>query len=66
MTSQPTDDQLARQLMNLATDAHLSGNAMAHRTLSLAAVRLLELTRHWHPSMQVSNGVTATDWETGR
>ena len=61
-----TDEQLAKQLMNLATDAHLSGNALAHRTLSLAAVRLMELARVWHPSMQASAGVTATDWETGR
>ena len=62
----PTDEQLAKRLMNLATDAHLSGNAMAHRTLSLAAVRLMELSRTWHPSMQVSQGVNAEDWETGR
>lgn len=61
-----TDEQLAKRLMNLATDAHLSGNALAHRTLSLAAVRLMELSRAWHPSMKVSSGVTAEDWETGR
>lgn len=52
--------------MNMATDAHLSGDYVAHHWLSQAAARLLELSRHWHPSMQVSDGVNIGEWDTGR
>ena len=61
-----SDDQLAKRLMNMATDAHLSGDYVAHHWLSQAAARLLELSRHWHPSMQVSDGVNIGEWDTGR
>jgi hypothetical protein len=39
-----TDKELSRELRNLATDAHLSGNSAAHRVLALAAIRLEELS----------------------
>lgn len=61
-----SDQQLAKGLLNLATDAHLSGNYLAHLTLSQAAARLMELSAVWHPSMKVSDGVNVGDWETGR
>ena len=64
-----TDQQLAKRLQNLATDAHLSGDYIRHLWLSSAAARLLELSHiasAWHPSMGVSNGVTIGEWETGR
>lgn len=61
-----SDDQLVKRLLNLATDAHLSGNYIAHQWLSEAAARLMELSRVWHPSMGVSDGVNIGDWETGR
>ena len=56
-----SDQQLAQRLQNLATDAHLSGDDVKHLWLSQAAARLLELSSKWHPSMQVSDGVTITD-----
>ena len=55
-----SDEQLAKRLVNLATDAHLSGNDLAHLTLSQAAARLMELSAVWHPSM--SNGVNMGQW----
>jgi hypothetical protein len=50
-----TDQELSRELRNLATDAHLSGNSAAHRVLALAAIRLEEISlpyaeQLFHPS----------------
>lgn len=56
-----SDQQLAQRLQHAATDAHLSGDDVKHLWLSQAAARLLELSSAWHPSMQVSEGVTVTD-----
>lgn len=56
-----TDEQLAKRLQNLATDAQLSGNSLAHLWLSQAAARLLTLSSAWHPS-KGSQGVTYGDW----
>lgn len=54
-----TDQELSRELRNLATDAHLSGNSAAHRVLALAAIRLQEIAspiteRLFHPSAEES------------
>ena len=59
-----SDEQLAERLRNLATDAELSGNYVAHKWLSEAAARLMELANAWHPSMGVSDGVTISGWES--
>ena len=61
-----SDEQLAKRLLNLATDAHLSGNYLAHLWLSQAAARIMELANCWHPSMGHSDGVNLGEWETGR
>ena len=61
-----SDEQLAKRLLNLATDAHLSGNYLAHLWLSQAAARIMELANCWHPSMGHSDGVDLGEWETGR
>jgi hypothetical protein len=50
-----TDQELAKELRNLATDAHLSGNSEAHRVLALASIRLEEISlpyseQLFHPS----------------
>jgi hypothetical protein len=59
-----TDQELAIRLQNLATDAELSGNYLAHKWLSEAAARLMELSSAWHPSMVVSAGVDIGQWES--
>jgi hypothetical protein len=59
-----TDQELAIRLQNLATDAELSGNYLAHKWLSEAAARLMELASAWHPSMAVSAGVDIGQWES--
>ena len=50
-----TDKELSKELRNLATDAHLSGNNEAHRVLALASIRLEEISlpnveQLFHPS----------------
>jgi hypothetical protein len=49
-----SDDALAQRLKNLATDRHLSGDAVGAKWLYEAAARLLELSdivNTWHPSI---------------
>ena len=61
-----SDEQLAKRLLNLATDAHLCGNHLAHLWLSQAAARIMELANCWHPSLGHSDGVNLGEWETNR
>jgi hypothetical protein len=59
-----SDEQLAKRLQNLATDRHLSGDAVGAKWLYEAAARLLELSgaigvTYWHPSCDgISNSFT--------
>lgn len=59
-----SDDALAKRLENLATDRHLSGDAVGAKWLYEAAARLLELSNavgvtYWHPSCDgISNTST--------
>jgi hypothetical protein len=57
-----SDDALAQRLKNLATDRHLSGDAVGAKWLNEAAARLMELSEIvniWHPSMQTRTEATA-------
>jgi hypothetical protein len=57
-----SDDALAQRLKNLATDCHLSGDAVGAKWLYEAAARILELSdivNTWHPSLGARTEATA-------
>jgi hypothetical protein len=57
-----SDDALAQRLKNLATDRHLSGDAVGSKWLYEAAARILELSdivNTWHPSLGARTEATA-------
>ena len=57
-----SDDALAQRLKNLATDRHLSGDAVGAKWLNEAAARLMELSQvktAWHPSLYRETSATA-------
>jgi hypothetical protein len=57
-----SDDALAQRLKNLATDRHLSGDAVGAKWLYEAAARILELSdivNTWHPSLGARTEATA-------
>jgi hypothetical protein len=57
-----SDDALAQRLKNLATDRHLSGDAVGAKWLYDAAARILELSdivNTWHPSLGARTEATA-------